>query len=204
LKAKLQYTNHISVDGFFVAKFKKIGPTPPNAVGANGSASTGKPASNGQAVEEEYVDKTPIEELDKEESDFGGFDEEEDQMLMERAQRNELRRKGKNPKAVLYKAKGEAQTKKADDASEDQKVDDVSEGKKADVVAEGKKADGVSKSKRADGASKGKKADGVSKDKRVNGHSPAGAAKSNGVNGKASKAEANSRRKSGSGKGKAQ
>ncbi len=82
-----------------MAKLKKIGPTPPNAVGVNeATGSHGKrPASN--SVPLEVIDNAPIVD-DEEESDFGGFDEEEDQKYIERAQAKQLRRKGKNPKAV--------------------------------------------------------------------------------------------------------
>lgn len=196
---KLDYANIFSVDGFFVAKFKKIGPTPPNAVGAQGSAPTGKPVANGQPTEEEYVDKTPIEDIDKEESDFGGFDEEEDQELIERAKMKELRRKGKNPKEVLYKAKGGAQSKKADGGSET-KTSDSPRTKKMDTSAEVKEANGVStgeKTEKASRSKKAKKTDGATTEKKTNDGTLSAAAKSNGVNGKASKTKSRSHRRSG-------
>lgn len=90
----------MAVDGFFVAKFKKIGVTPPNAVGANGPATNGKPVSDKEAADD-FADKAPIVDSENEEdSDFGGWDSEEDAKLIERARRSELRRKGKNPKAA--------------------------------------------------------------------------------------------------------
>jgi len=93
------YPHSYNVDGFYVAKFMKTGPTPPNAVDPNGHVGVG--AGKAQATDDEIVDRTPVIDDEKEEEDdFGGWDSDEDQAYMERAQRAALRRQGKNPKAT--------------------------------------------------------------------------------------------------------
>lgn len=138
------YPHAYNVDGFFVAKFKKIGPTPPNAVLANGVSSKGKNVPTAKPIEEEYIDKTPITDDDeKEDSDFGGWDDEEDKVYMERAERAQLRKKGKNPNANPKAAK-ESQngTSKAVPVEKEstQKAASLPKAKKLDADA---KANGV-------------------------------------------------------------
>lgn len=94
-----------NVDGFYVAKFKKTGPTPANA---RGGASSGEFAANSNGSkttasgeDEMEVDKTPVEETEEGANDeFGGFDDDGDKDYMERAKRNAMRRRGLDPKAL--------------------------------------------------------------------------------------------------------
>lgn len=124
------YPHAHNIDGFYVAKFQKIGPTPPNAIGAAGKKN-GNAAASG---DEEVIDKTPIttdedtEMEDKstkkkskgktgtEKSDFSAFDEEEDVKYMEKAKKNAMRRRGLDPKSLnkpkTQEKKPKAQEKK--------------------------------------------------------------------------------------------
>lgn len=98
------YPHTYNVDGFFVSKFKKIGPTPPNAVGTSNRGANGQPSA-ATTAQDEYVDKTPIQTEDEAEADdFADFDDEEDQAYIQRGQARDARRKGRDPKADPSKA----------------------------------------------------------------------------------------------------
>ncbi|KAL3458931.1 NOL1/NOP2/sun family-domain-containing protein [Aspergillus heterothallicus] len=116
-----------NVDGFFVCKLKKTGPTPAQKAkdqdGAAATNGTSRPKSSTPTTDDEVVDKTPITDDDgtaPDEGGFGPFDEndDEDRERMLRAERNRLRRKGLNPKGVLNKPKKTAPKPKSDSEAE--------------------------------------------------------------------------------------
>ena len=111
-----------NVDGFYVCKLKKTGPTPVAQPTDDTTTADSRPArasSQATSTDDEEVDKTPIVDEDGAAEDFEGgtfgpFEENEDSERIARAERNRLRRKGINPKGVLNKpkkSKGEASAK---------------------------------------------------------------------------------------------
>ncbi|KXH48155.1 NOL1/NOP2/sun family protein [Colletotrichum simmondsii] len=127
LKLTRRYYPHTyNVDGFFVAKFQKIGPTPAKAERDRSSASVG-----------EVVDKTPITTDDesnaggKTDDDFGGFDDDEDEEYVLKAKRNAMRRRGLDPNALSAKAKKAASDAKKESTASASEAESAAETDKS-------------------------------------------------------------------------
>merc|ERR1711977_106672 len=133
------YPHAYNVDGFFVSKFKKTGPSPKN----------GDSASNGvkMDIDEDFVDKRPVPETEEEakEDAFGGWDDGEDEMYIERAKKSSLRRKGVDPKANRGDKSKKGEAKKSVVTEVKEVAQDVSEPETPKAVLEEPKTNGDAK-----------------------------------------------------------
>ena len=101
--AKRYYPHTYNVDGFFVCKIKKTGPSPKTSASANGQASQG-------VDEEAVIDEGDAHFNGKEGggSDFGDWDDEEDAAYIEKARRKAMKKRGRDPRADTARKQGAA------------------------------------------------------------------------------------------------
>ncbi|KAG9236124.1 putative ribosomal RNA methyltransferase Nop2 [Amylocarpus encephaloides] len=126
LKMTRRYYPHAyNVDGFFVSKFKKTGPTPSGVAAVSSSR---KPQAEDEDTD--LVDKAPITE-DEEEDIFGGWDnQEEDEAIIERSQRSLMRKKGIDPNARKGDQSKKSREKNGLESKKDKKESNGVENKK--------------------------------------------------------------------------
>ncbi|KAG6245910.1 hypothetical protein E4U23_004988 [Claviceps purpurea] len=100
------YPHTYNVDGFYVAKFKKIAASP---VKSGASTKDHQGQQRDDSAENVVIDRTPIsteeDERAEKKDDFGGWDDEEDKAYMEKGRKNAMRRRGLDPKSNATKGK---------------------------------------------------------------------------------------------------
>lgn len=101
LKLTRRYYPHTyNVDGFFVAKFQKTGPTV--VTPRNGDSKESNYVARADTVSAPVHDTSDTDDA-AEADDFADFDEDEDREYMDRAKKSAMRRRGLDPKSLRKK-----------------------------------------------------------------------------------------------------
>ena len=99
-----------NVDGFFVCKLQKTGPTRTNAAGVIGATDNGvrtdRKINGDAAAQNEKVNGATTEE-----DEFGGFDDAEDDKYLANAEKKWLKKRGLDPKSAEKSPKNKARSK---------------------------------------------------------------------------------------------
>ena len=132
-----------NVDGFFVCKLKKTGPAPKNAGEMNGTgdADTKEAAVNGE--KKAMTNGVGAAEQPNAKDDFGGFNDEKDNELIEKAEKKWLKSRGLDPKAADRK-KAEQRQGTLNTNATNKKQEVAKEANDAGEIQNGVKVNGIS------------------------------------------------------------
>jgi ribosomal RNA methyltransferase Nop2 len=100
-----------NVDGFFVCKLKKMGPTPAKVTAVAGSAPNGKITNEETFGNGNGSKKNGTGNDEEEEDEFGGFDSAEDERYLANAEKKWLRKRGLDPRAAEKKKRKSKESK---------------------------------------------------------------------------------------------
>lgn len=101
-----------NVDGFFVCKLQKTGPTPAKVAAAGGGAANGNVTSEETLVNGQPGNVNDVSNDKDEDDGFGGFDSAEDEKYLANAEKKWLKKRGLDPRLAEKKAKDKPKDKK--------------------------------------------------------------------------------------------
>ncbi|MCJ1267106.1 rRNA (cytosine-C5-)-methyltransferase nop2 [Lobaria immixta] len=114
------YPHKYNIDGFFVSKFRKLGPSSPAVVKTpdDSTVTNNKADAEDGKPRDGTLPANPDQHQNSDNDVFGDFDDAEDEAYIERALRRHLRRKGLDPKAANRRGGGKTDVVKSTGAVE--------------------------------------------------------------------------------------